>query len=452
MAPNLSISGAPGFPEIPPCGIFADDFRAEPQWWDAARPRRMDADLPESADLVVVGSGICGLSAARRALDLGAKPVVLDAGPIAGGATSRSGAMVSSAQKLLISGAASGFDKEIVADLIDQHSQALDHIRQTGARDGIDTGFQSSGRLFLAAVPRDVERFAAHAKTLTDRGGVTARVVESRDLGDEIDTGHYHGGLLVEEFGGLHPSLFANSLADDIRKRGAVIRSHTRVTNVTRDGDAFLVTSGAGSIRARHVLFATNGYTDVAMPVVRRRIAPVGSFMIATEDLGNTEVTRHMPGMRMYSDTKRNLWFFRPSSDGRRILFGARPGIMPCDPRAAAIRLHAFMTAVFPGLKAARISHAWTGTIAMTRLHVQHIGERDGIWFAVGCNGSGITIMPWLGRLAVERMLGLRNAPTVFEKIPFGMMPNLAGMPWYVPFAAGYFGFRDWLDRKRAGL
>ncbi|MCM2477289.1 FAD-binding oxidoreductase [Rhizobium sp. CG5] len=432
--------------------LFTEDFKTEPLWWDLVQPQRVQATLPESADLVIVGAGICGLSAAMRALDLGADTVVLDAGPIAGGATSRSGAMVSSAQKLLISGAAGDLDKDIVADLIDEHNQALDHIKQTKARDGVDTGFQASGRLFLAAAPRDVERFAAHARILRERGGMTARVVEARDLGGEIDTSHYHGGLLVEEFGGLHPSLFANSLAANIRRRGAILRSHTRVIEVMRDGNAFLVKSSSGTIRARKVLFATNGYTDTAMPAVRRRIAPVGSFMIATEELGSDEVARYMPGMRMYSDTKRNLWFFRPSTDGRRILFGARPGILPRDPRNAAVHLHGFMSAVFPGLKATRISHAWTGTIAMTRLHVQHIGERDGVWFAVGCNGSGITIMPWLGRLAVERMLGHRNAPTVFERIPFGMMPNLAGLPWYVPFAAGYFGFRDWLDRKRAGL
>ena len=278
-----------------------------------------------------------------------------------------------------------------------------------------------------------------------------ARVIAADELGGEIDSKHYHGGLLVEDFGGLHPSRFANSLAGDIRGRGAVLRSHTRVTHIQREGDWHVVQTSVGDIRARHVLFATNGYTDAAMPMVRRRIAPVGSFMIATQELDHGQVERLMPGMRMYSDTKRNLWFFRPSSDGRRILFGARPGLLPRNP-CAAVKLHRFMSSVFPELRSVRISHAWTGTIAMTRLHVQHIGQREGIWFAVGCNGSGIAIMPWLGRLAVERMLGHRTSPTVFERMAFGVMPNLVGRPWYVPFAAASFSMRDWLDRKLAGL
>jgi gamma-glutamylputrescine oxidase len=432
--------------------IFTEDFRAEPQWWDAARPQTVRGDLPGTADLVVVGAGLCGLSAARRALDLGAVPVVLDAGAIGGGATSRSGAMASSAQKLLISGAARDLPAAVVSDLVDEHTQALAHVRQTAAQAGIDAGFQASGRLFLAALPSDLGRFEDHARILRDRGGMTARVVGPTDLADEIASPHYHGGMLVEDFGGLHPALFANSLADDVIRRGGILRSHRRVLSVRRRGGGFQVTTDAGEIEARQVLFATNGYTDAALPAVRRRIAPVGSFMIATEVLGTARVAQLMPGLRMYSDTKRSLWFFRPSTDGRRILFGARPGLAPSRPAQAAVKLHGFLTTVFPALRDVRISHAWTGTIAMTRRHVQHIGHYDGVWFAVGCNGSGIVIMPWLGRLAVERLLGHRTTPTVFERLEFGRMPNLAGAPWYVPIAAGAFALGDWMDRRRAGI
>lgn len=432
--------------------IFTADFSTDPQWWDDARPQAMASELPQVADLVIVGAGLCGLNAARRALDLGAVPVVLDAGPIGGGASSRSGAMASSAQKLLISGAAKGMPAPLAAELIDEHTQALDHICQMSGQARIDTGFQASGRLFLAAVPADLVRFRQHARILRERAGMKAHVIAASDLKDEIATPHYHGGMLVENFGGLHPSRFVASLAADVLRRGGLLRSHSRVHSVRREAGGFRVVSAAGSILAQHVLFATNGYTDGALPTVRRRIAAVGSFMIATEDLGHARMAQLVPGMRMYSDTKRNLWFFRPSTDGKRLLFGARPGLAPSQPRAAAVKLHNALATVFPQLSDVRISHAWTGTIAMTRQHVQHIGQHEGVWFAVGCNGSGVVIMPWLGRLAVERMLGHRAKPTVFERIAFKRVPNLGGTPWYVPFAAGSFAFGDWLDRKRAGL
>ncbi|MCO6187614.1 FAD-binding oxidoreductase [Rhizobium sp. L1K21] len=432
--------------------IFTNDFKSEPYWWENARPFSTDEDLPHEADLVIVGAGICGLSAARRAIELGACPLVLDAGAIGGGASSRSGAMVSSGQKLLISGAARALGSDAVTELSQAHADAFEYVRTLTTTGGISASFRETGRLFLAALPRDLEQFASHARILSDAAGVTARTVSREELRCEIDSDLYHGGLLVEEFGGLNPAMLVQSLARDVEGRGGILRSHVRVEGIARSGADHVVKTSKGSIKARHVLFATNGYTDAALTSLRRRIAPVGSYMIATEELGNDRVAALMPKVRMYSDTKRNLWFFRPSPDNKRILFGARPGLFPNTPEMAAGYLHRFLSRVFPALENVRISHAWTGTIAMTRRHIQHIGQREGVWFAVGCNGSGIAIMPWLGRLTIERMLGNLTQPSVFERISFGVLPNIGGTPWYVPFAAGYFSFADWLDRKRAGL
>jgi len=429
--------------------IFKSEFKEEPYWWDLARPFSSVASLPARSDLVIVGAGLCGLSAALRALELGVRPLVLDVGFIGGEASSRSGAMVSSGQKFLISGAAQSLGSEIVNELINVHADAFRYVRTLATKGGVEGQFRTSGRLFLAAVPEHFQRFAQHAEILNEIAQVTARTVCKQDLRSELASQRYYGGLLVEEFGGLHPSLFACNLAREVQRKGAELRSHTRVLAVKARGSEFIVETDAGSVRAGQVLFATNGYTDNAMRLVRRRIAPVGSFMIATEELGTDQVAAAMPGLRMYSDTKRNLWFFRPSPDGKRILFGGRPGILPRAPRQAAIKLHQYMSLVFPSLHDVKITHAWTGTIAMTRRQVQHIGQRKGIWFAVGCNGSGVAIMPWVGRLAVERMLGTRTESTVFERIAFDVMPTIEGKPWFVPFAAGWFGLNDWIDRMR---
>lgn len=399
---------------------------------------------------MIVGAGLCGLSAALRALELGVRPLVLDLGPIGGEASSRSGAMVSSGQKFLISGAARALGNEIVAELTNVHADAFRYVRGLATSGSVEAQFQTSGRLFLAAVPEHFQRFAQHAKILNEIAKVTAKTINRQCLEGELAGKRYYGGLLVEEFGGLHPSLFACNLARNVQQKGGQLRSHTRVLNVRRHGSGFLVETEAGTVMARQVLFATNGYTDNAMRQVRRRIAPVGSFMIATEELGVDRVKSVMPGMRMYSDTKRNLWFFRPSPDGKRILFGGRPGMLPRSPRQAASKLHEYLCSVFPNLREVKITHAWTGTIAMTRRQVQHIGQKQGVWFAVGCNGSGVAIMPWVGRLAVERMLGKRTEPTVFERIAFDVMPTIEGKPWFVPLAAGWFGLNDWIDRMRA--
>ncbi len=432
--------------------IFTSDFKDTPYWWEDAPPFQASADLPAQADMVIIGAGLCGLSAARRALELGVTPLVLDAGPIAGGASSRSGAMLSSGQKLVINGTAGGLDQQMLTELTKAHSDAFDYVRGLSISGEFGEVFQPSGRLFLASVPRDLERFSSHARILSDMAGVTAHVLGADELRAEINTRHYHGGMLVEAFGGLHPSKLAVGLARSLERQGVLLRSHTPAHSVGRDVNGLLVRTPAGDVQTRHVLFATNAYTDGALPAVRRRLAAVGSFMIATAPLGRETLDALMPTRRMYSDTKRNLWYFRPSPDGSRILFGARPGLFPGAPRTAAHRLHDYLAQVFPSLAQVQISHAWTGSVAMTRSHLQHIGQRDGCWFAVGCNGSGVAIMPWLGRLAIERMLGARSTPTVFERTPFHRLPNIGGRPWYVPVAAGAFGAMDWLDRRQAGL
>ena len=431
--------------------ILAADFKAEPYWWEAAPPLSRRCDLPAESDFVVVGSGFCGLAAARRALELGARPLVLDAGPIGGGASSRSCAMISSGQKLLMSGASRGLESNLVRELSEAHAEAFEYVRTLTTAGGIEARFQPCGRLFLAAAPRDLEMFAEHAQILSKVAGVTARVIRRTDLALELASPNYHGGLLVEEFGGLHPAIFVRSLALDAQRNGVSLRSHTPVLRARRDGDFTVLGTTEGDIRARHALFATNGYTDAALPRVRQRVAAVGSYIVATEKLPVDHIDALMPGRRMYSDSKRNLWYFRPSPDGRRVLFGARPGIFPGSSVNAAPKLHRYMTRIFPDLKPVRISHAWTGQIALTRSHVQHIGRSGGIWFAVGCNGSGVAIMPWLGRLAAERMLGHRPEPTVFERAAFRILPNIGGRPWYVPMAAFGFSLLDWLREKGTG-
>lgn len=432
--------------------IFSDVFKDEPYWWETARPFAVNADLPHKAELVIVGAGICGLGAGHRAIELGVRPLILDAGLVGGGASSRSGAMVSSGQKLLISGAARRLGSDLVAEVSKAHADAFEYVRGLTTASGIDAEFRTTGRLFLAALPRDLKRFVNHARILGEATGLASRIVSGEGLRSEIDSDLYYGGLLVEEFAGLNPALFTRSLARELQARGGTLCAPVRVTGIVRENGEQLVTTNNGTVRARHVLFATNGYTDRVLESVRHRTAAVCSYMVATEELGTDCVTNLMPGGRMYSDTKRNLWFFRPSPDNKRILFGARPGFFTKSPERAAVYLHRFMSKVFPALEPVRISHAWAGMVAMTRGHIQHIGQREGIWFAVGCNGSGIAIMPWLGRLAVERMLGHLTQPSVFERVPFNVLPNIVGIPWYVPFVAGYFNLADWFDRKRAGL
>src|SRR5262245_41361827 len=81
-------------------------LKTTPYWWEAAPPQSTpEAPLPERVDVAIVGSGYCGLSAAIELSAAGRSVVVLDAGELGIGASTRSGGMVTGGQKFVVSGA-----------------------------------------------------------------------------------------------------------------------------------------------------------------------------------------------------------------------------------------------------------------------------------------------------------------------------------------------------------
>lgn len=432
--------------------IFASDFKAQPFWWEAAAPFESQAELPGDIDVVVVGSGFCGLSAGTTCLDLGRSVLVMDAGPIGGMASSRSGAMISSGQKILLKGSARGLGKDKTDAAISLHADAFAFVKGLAVEEGLDFDFQQCGRMFLASVPSDSVRFEEHANILRNGAHVKVHVLRKDELRAEIGSDFYYGGMLVEEFGGLHPSKLGRALARRFASRGGLLASHTRVHRVSKTGEYFLVETDKGALKARHVLFATNGYTDRTLTYLKRRVAPAGSHIIATEPLPEAIMAEIMPRRRMYSDSKRSLWYFRPSPEGDRILFGAGSGAFPMPMEKSCALLYRYMCRVFPQLDGIKISHGWAGNVAMTSNGMQQIGSIDGVFYATGCNGSGVAIMPYLGKLAAERMLGERVTPTLFETARFGLFPPYNRFPWFVSLAAAGYQLLDWTDRIRAGI
>ena len=109
------------------------------------------------------------------------------------------------------------------------------------------------------------------------------------------------------------------------------------------------------------------------------------------------------------------------------------------------------LRAIFPSLGDAQVSHAWTGNVAMTRSDLPGIGQRDGIWYALGCNGSGVAMMPHLGRKLALKVLGKPEGSTAFDDIPFTAVPLYNGNAWFRPLMTWWFRAGDTLrgDRRK---
>jgi glycine/D-amino acid oxidase-like deaminating enzyme len=208
------------------------------------------------------------------------------------------------------------------------------------------------------------------------------------------------------------------------------------------------VNTPRGSFRAGHVVIATNGYTGDVTPQLKRRVVPVGSYIIATEEMPPDLIQSISPKNRSFADTRRVLTYYRLSPDGKRMIFGGRAKFGFSDPTETAPLLYRFMTDRFPQMKGVKISHAWTGNVAFTMDELPHMGKMDGLHFALGCNGSGIAMMSYLGRETARKILGLSNRKIAFDQPDFPTHPLYHGNPWFLPLVGAWFRTADWLDRR----
>lgn len=286
---------------------------------------------------------------------------------------------------------------------------------------------------------------ARGADAMARRLGIEAFAVPHAEQQGFVGSEFYRGGVVRMDIGGLHPAKFHAELLRVTLAAGAEVHARRPVTRITRDGTGFRVSIPAGEVRARQVLVCTNGYTDNAAPFLRRRLIPVRSRMIATEELPSELMARLMPRGMMMGENRQMGFYYRPSPDGRRILLGGRDGSRKGDPEEPTQRLRRGLAQIFPELAQVRLTHSWFGNVAMNRDMLPRLFERDGVLFATGFCGSGVVWAPWLGSRAAHRLLGHRvEGTTAFAARPPAPVPLYRGNPWFLP---GLLQAYAWQDR-----
>jgi glycine/D-amino acid oxidase-like deaminating enzyme len=271
--------------------------------------------------------------------------------------------------------------------------------------------------------------------------GYETELLGRDELAGEIESPRYHGGLLDPGGCSLQPAQYARGLAQAAERAGARLLEGTQVKRIRRIHGAFEVTTTRGTVRAREVLAATNGYTPPALGPLRRRVIPIGSYQIATAPLDEEQARRLVPRNRVFSDTKNLLYYFRLSPD-RRMVFGGRASFTPTGTRRSAAILAAGMQEVFPELVGANIEYAWGGKVAYPVDHLPHAGRLNGIHYSMGYCGHGVALATYLGGRMGEVLAGVGEVPDLgtsrFRAIPF-----YNGVPWFLPLVGGYYRLRD---------
>ncbi len=428
--------------------LFAPDFSDEPFWWARTpRPALPASALPERADVLVIGSGYTGLNAAIQTARGGRHTVVIDAEAAGWGCSTRNGGQISTSIKPDYHTLRSRHGSDAAFAIRREGHEALEWIGEFIHEEGIDCEFRRCGRFYAAHTPGSFERLARSLDTPRPGLESGSYLVPRDQQHTEIDSPLYHGGVVHPRHARRDPGRYHQALLDLALAAGVQVIPCCRATAIHGGDGAKVVTTEKGTIETRDVVAATNGYTTSLTPWLRRRAIPIGSYMIATEELDEALVRRLIPNDRVITDTRKLVVYYRTCPRRRRILFGARVSVSETDPRAAAPALHGQMTRRFPQLADARISHSWMGFVAYTFDEMPHLGKHEGVHYAMGYCGSGVSLASYLGRKVGQQILGSADGDSPLTRLRFQSRPYYWGRPWFLAPAVRYYRWQD----ERAG-
>jgi glycine/D-amino acid oxidase-like deaminating enzyme len=388
-----------------------------------------------------VGGGYTGLSAARSLARSGASVAVLERHRVGWGASGRNGGFVLPGYKPDAIELVRRYGVERAREVFAASLEAIGFVERLIADEAIDCGFERRGAVTLAGRPGHLRNLVKDQRALRQHFGHETVLLGPGQLRDEIDSSCYAGGLLDPAAGGLHPARYCAGLAAAAAKAGAAIVEGVDVLGATRRTGGMTLATSAGPVDADEVLVATNGYTGAAFPVLRRRVVPVGSYIVATAPLGR-DAERLIPRKRVMSDTWNLLHYFRLSDDGR-LVFGGRASFTPTGVERSSRILAAAIRRVFPPLAAVPIEFAWSGKVAFARDRMPHAGRLDGVYYAMAYAGHGVALSTWLGARMGEVLAGRAELPEFTGDPP--AIPLYGGRPWFLPAVGAYYRMKDWL-------
>ena len=424
--------------------LFAENYKNTPYWWDRTpRPTIKEIPLPKETEVLVIGSGYTGLCTAIQTCRNGLDTVVLDAQDAGWGGSSRNGGQVSPSIKPSFQELSRKYGEEPARELLKEGYNALKWIGDFIQEENIDCDFKRVGRYYGA---HSLSQFKHLEKIINEQPEglqLDVNLIPKSQQHTEIGSDFYHGGIVHQNHASLDPARFHQGLLEGALTSGAQIKTHCAVNKIEKKGGIFQIHTEAGTMSAREVVVATSGYTGTVTPWHRRRVIPIGSYIISTELLAEDLVNELIPRDRVITDSRKLVVYYRASPDRKRILFGGRVSLNETDPDKCAKPLHKKLTQIFPQLAKIKVSHSWMGFVGFTFDHMPHTGDKEGVHYAMGYCGSGICLSSYFGTKLGQRLAGLPQGNTIFTDINFQTRPFYKGNPWFLAPSILYFQLRD---------
>jgi len=423
-------------------------MKLESYWLDTAPPFTGAAQGPVAgqADVVVVGGGFTGLSAALTLARRGASVVLLEAGRVAGEASGRNGGQCNTGLAHDYADLATRLGETRARAYYEAYDAAVDTVERIIAEESIVCDFQRCGKLKLAAKPEHYEKLVRVHERLRTSVDPGVELVTPDRLHDEIGSSSFYGGLLQRQGAQMHMGRFGVGLAEAAARAGAGVYENAAVTNIEREAGGFRVTSARGAIRATQVFLATGNSSMGPFGWFRRRLVSVGSFIIATAPLASDLLDQITPTRRNYVTTKNIGNYFRVTPDNR-LLFGGRARFALSNPKSdtkSGKILIDTMTRLFPQLEGTTVDYCWGGLVDMTADRLPRAGQHEGMFYSLGYSGHGVQMSVHMGRQMADVMAGKKDS-NPWGDLEWAAIPGYSGKPWFLPMVGAYYKLQDLL-------
>lgn len=395
------------------------------------------------ADVAVLGGGIAGCATALHLAKRGYRVALLEARAIGFGASGRSGGqtifgLAVSQQKL-----EREVGREDAHRLFDLSIEALDLTQSLIREHSIDCDYRPN-HLHVAVNPRHVRELDQWTRELQDEYGyISARLVNCDELQDHLRSDRYLSGMLDPRSGHLQPLKYTQGLARAAETAGAIIYENSEVLRYD-DGAEVRVHTVQGTVRCAHLVLCGNAYIGAVAPVLARRILGVGTYIIATEPLGEQRACSLLPSNAAVADLNWILDYFRRTPD-HRLLFGGRVSYSSVQPPRLADSMRKRMVRAFPSLADVKVTNAWGGYLDITMSRAPNFGRlAANVYYLQGFSGHGVALAGLAGKLASEAIAGTAERFDVFARIPHRDFPGgrLLRRPSLV-LAMLYYRLRD---------
>jgi gamma-glutamylputrescine oxidase len=375
------------------------------------------------ADVAVLGGGIAGCSAALHLAQRGYRVVLLEARAVGYGASGRSGGQTIFGLAVGQPKLAREVGRENARRLFELSIEALD-LTQSLIRDhAIDCDYRPN-HVHVAVKPRHVRELDEWSRELREEYGyMSARMLNRDELQDQVRSPRYLAGLFDSRSGHLHPLKYTQGLARAAEAAGAVIHENSEVLRY-EDGAEVRVHTAHGTVRCAHLVLCGNAYIGAVAPSLAKRILGVGTYIIATQPLGEERARSLLPQHAAVADINWVLDYFRRSND-HRLLFGGRVSYSSVQPPRLAESMRRRMVRVFPSLADVKVAYAWGGYLDITMSRAPNFGRlAPNVYYLQGFSGHGLALAGLAGKLASEAIAGTAERFDVFARIPHRDFPG----------------------------